>query len=47
MEEDNLKLSVFKLYIDCGRNGELEGVFVAPQEYVDIFGKNNFLAMLV
>ena len=36
MEEDNLKLSVFKLYIDCGRNGELEGVFVAPQEYVDI-----------
>ncbi len=35
---------IFRFYVDCGRNGEIEGVFTADQTEVDqIMGETIFL----
>ena len=35
------KKAIFKFSFDCGRQGELEGVFIDTQERVDILLKSD------
>lgn len=34
-----MKKGIYKLHFDCGRMGDLEGIFIAPKEHVDILIK--------